>query len=321
MKKILASFSHAFHNIRSHFFHTLLSVLGIVIGVAALVSILSLIDGMERYAKEQITKTTSLNAITINPNVFKRTNGVRIRKDTFAVLGYNDFKDLKETLTKPCSLNYMTSFTDIGQCDGKDVGAVFFALGSPFNASTIGIISGSAITQDEINDSSPKAAVNLAFIHNVDSTLKPEQITGKTIVVRNKSVTIATVIDDKSKDPHVGFPLTLLTTAYLHANPPSIVVEANNIEDVKELKDQVNSWISGRFKDISDFAVYTNETRVEQATQGFLLFRVIMGLIVGISVVVGGIGIMNVLLISITERTVEIGIRKAVGANRRDLIM
>jgi putative ABC transport system permease protein len=60
---------------------------------------------------------------------------------------------------------------------------------------------------------------------------------------------------------------------------------------------------------------------VEQIAKGFLLFRVIMGLIVGISVIVGGIGIMNVLLISITERTAEIGIRKAVGANRRDLIL
>jgi putative ABC transport system permease protein len=67
--------------------------------------------------------------------------------------------------------------------------------------------------------------------------------------------------------------------------------------------------------------VLTNDFRLEQATKGFLLFRVIMGLIVGISVVVGGIGVMNVLLISVTERTAEIGIRKASGANRRDIIL
>ncbi len=65
----------------------------------------------------------------------------------------------------------------------------------------------------------------------------------------------------------------------------------------------------------------TNDYRIQQATKGFLLFRVIMGLIVGISVVVGGIGVMNVLLISVTERTAEIGIRKATGANRKDIIL
>jgi putative ABC transport system permease protein len=60
---------------------------------------------------------------------------------------------------------------------------------------------------------------------------------------------------------------------------------------------------------------------VEQAAKGFKLFRIIMGLIVGISVLVGGIGVMNVLLISVTERTSEIGVRKAVGANKRDIIL
>jgi putative ABC transport system permease protein len=67
--------------------------------------------------------------------------------------------------------------------------------------------------------------------------------------------------------------------------------------------------------------VITNEFRVEQAARGFKLFRIIMGLIVGISVLVEGIGVMNVLLISVTERTAEIGVRKAVGANRRDIIL
>jgi putative ABC transport system permease protein len=65
IKKLVVSFLLTFGNIRAHFFHMLLSLLGIVIGVAVLVAILCLIDGMEDFAKDQITKTTSLKTIVI----------------------------------------------------------------------------------------------------------------------------------------------------------------------------------------------------------------------------------------------------------------
>ena len=82
LRKITNSFALAFANIRSNIFHTVLSVLGIVIGVAALVSILSLIDGMEEFARNQIAQTTSVNAISISSETHKLVNKVRIRRDT-----------------------------------------------------------------------------------------------------------------------------------------------------------------------------------------------------------------------------------------------
>ena len=64
-------------------FHTLLSILGMIIGVAALVSILSLIDGMEKFAKDQISKTTSLKSIALTTRSTKTVNGISVKKDSF----------------------------------------------------------------------------------------------------------------------------------------------------------------------------------------------------------------------------------------------
>src|SRR5690606_25702181 len=92
------------------------------------------------------------------------------------------------------------------------------------------------------------------------------------------------------------------------------------LRDVPTLKAEIERWLATRYGDTDDFRVFTYEGRVDQAVRGFRLFRVIMGMIVGISVLVGGIGVMNVLLISVTERTAEIGIRKAVGASRAHIV-
>src|SRR5689334_18866020 len=108
-RRLVQSFLLALGNIRSNLFHTVLSVLGIVIGVAALVSILSLIDGMEEFARAQITQTTSVNAIIIQTNSSREINGVKLKKDTFSVLDYEHFCELRGGLTKPADGMLRTS--------------------------------------------------------------------------------------------------------------------------------------------------------------------------------------------------------------------
>jgi putative ABC transport system permease protein len=85
----------------------------------------------------------------------------------------------------------------------------------------------------------------------------------------------------------------------------------------------VEGWLARRFGPAwkERVNVATNRARVEQAQQGMLLFKLFMGALTGISLLVGGIGIMNVLLASVIERTREIGIRKAAGAQHRHILM
>ena len=322
LQKIANSFGLAFANIRSNLFHTFLSVLGIVIGVAALVSILSLIDGMEGLAREQISSTTSLNAIMVQSNSHKNVNDVRIKRDTFYVIDYDHFKELRNTLTKPADGIYRTSLAgEVVLSDGKRIGAYAWTSASPIRSDTAKFM-GAIYQIEDVDQKRNVVVVNQAF---VNAALKDRVIVslGQTISFLGKELKIIGIVPEpKVKAPQIYFPITLLTSNELQSSPPMIYFDAKRTEDIPVLKEEVTNWLNKKYGNVQEnFAIQTNDFRIEQATRAFLLFRVIMGLIVGISVIVGGIGVMNVLLISVTERTAEIGIRKATGANRRDIIL
>jgi putative ABC transport system permease protein len=320
-RKIIQSFLLAFQNIRSNFFHTFLSVLGIVIGVAALVSILSLIDGMQEYAKSQIASTTSLNVINITSDPFKRMEGITIRKDSVTFLQYQDFMDLQASLSRPAkSYLYQRTARELN-IEGDTIKTAGFVTGV-IGLETDSVLIGRSLTQDDIGNKTEVCILSETLAKTLSGKGKVDGLLGKKVTYLNWSFTIIGVAHLKyAQWPELFFPFSLLTETDLKKNLPQCLVEAESVEDVSLLKGEINSYLEKRFSDKHDFKVVTNDFRLEQATRGFLLFKVIMGLIVGISVVVGGVGVMNVLLISVTQRTAEIGIRKATGANKRDIVL
>ncbi|QCR23744.1 ABC transporter permease [Pontibacter sp. SGAir0037] len=324
LKKILLSFLMALQNTRARLLHTLLSVLGIVIGVAALVVVLSLIDGLEKYAHEQISSTTSLNSIMIATNTNKRVNNVWLKKENYAYFTHNDFAQLAASLSYPASGfigNRQNAEVTIAE-QGLAVGALLVGKGAS-SWHEAAIWHGKPFSENDIAERNPVAYVNFAFARQVLGKDSAQYILGRTIVFKEKQLKIIGVlVDDNTQTPEVYFPITILTDEELKTVPPVCMIEAKSVENVPALKTEVEAWLTNHFKsDSTDFNVGTNEARVAQAAQGFLLFRVVMGLIVGISVLVGGIGVMNVLLISVTERTVEIGVRKAMGAKKSDIML
>lgn len=319
-RRILQSFLLAFQSIRSNLFHTFLSVLGIVIGVGALVSILSLIDGMEEYARGQITQTSSLNAIIIQMKVHKNVNGISLRKDTFSVIDYEHLKELQKSLTKPTRPQIRVYMTGEVQLDTQKIVAYAWAMIQPVWSDTAKY-SGALIAEEHSAGKNSIAVVNREFVKLAKTS--DQAMIGRTIIFRGRKLkVIGVTVESKNKSPQIYLPAALLSEKELRTNVPDIFLDAEKTEDIPELKKEITTWLNKNYKNAEDdFTLITNDFRIQQAAQGFLLFKIIMGMIVGISVVVGGVGVMNVLLISVTERTAEIGIRKAVGANRRDIIL
>ena len=320
-RRIIQSFLLAFQNIRANFFHTLLSILGIVIGVAALVSILSLIDGMQEYAKSQIATTTSLNMININSDPFKRVNGISIRKDSVTYLNYKDFLDLRASLSRPAKSYLFQRTPRELNVDGDTIKTAGYATGV-IGLEVDSVLVGRAFGQEDIENQNQVCVLSEALAKTLSGKGSINDLIGKKITCMNWTFTIIGVAHLKyAQGPELFFPFTLFSESELKKILSQCIIEAESVEDIALLKEEITGFLTKRFSEKHDFKIVTNEFRLEQATRGFLLFKIIMGLIVGISVVVGGIGVMNVLLISVTQRTAEIGIRKAVGANKRDIIL
>jgi putative ABC transport system permease protein len=313
----------AVSTIYGHFFHTLLSILGMVIGVAALVAILCLIDGMEKYAKEQINTTTSLNSVLISSQPTKNMNGIVVMKDSFAYINYEQFQRIRQSLTKP-AFSYLLSSQSlevelIGK--SKKIATMFHGCSETFRPGTE-IKSGRAFDSLDFKNRSSLVVVNTIFAEAIAGKDSVSYSIGRQLNVNGRIASIIGVVGSKSEKPEIFLPIALFSKTEFKTHPPTMVIEAENIEDIESIKLSLSDQLKKEFGDgVSDLGIMTNGFRLEQAEKGFRLFRVIMGLIVGISVIVGGIGVMNVLLISVTQRTSEIGVRKAMGAKRKDIML
>lgn len=323
LKKMVNPFVQASESIRANIFHTFLSVLGIIIGVAALVSILSLIDGMEQYAKDQISSTTDLKSIQIESVTFKRVNQINIPKDTFPYFNLQNYTKLKSELKGVARGVLVSRHTEelVLEGDTSKTAAYISGMTADFNEKTQ-IAHGQLFSAAQVRQKDSVAIINFSLAKELAGEGDPKALLGKSIRTKALSLQIIGILKENDRPAgHVMLPISLLSDQDLYNNPPDIYIEAESVENVQALKTQIQDWLKLEYPQLhSDFNVVTNEFRVDQVTKGFVLFRVIMGLIVGISILVGGIGVMNVLLISVTERTSEIGIRKAMGANRRDIL-
>ena len=322
LKKIKLSFSLAILNIRGRLFHTILSVLGIVIGVAALVAILSLIDGMEKYANEQISSTTSLESIIIRSEPYTTVNNIRLRKDTFAVMDYTHFEILSKSIQHPAKFYLTLDDASEIRIEDKKIGAYITAFAST-EKNNERFAFGQSFKSSDFKEKNQVVIINYLLAKEITGGKEIKYALGKTIQYKGMDLKITGILEkDKKKVMQLYIPITLFSNTHLISNPPTCMIVAGNVLNVHKIKEEAAKWLKSNYTTgEKDFVIYTNEQRVKQAAQGFLLFRVIMGMIVGISVIVGGIGVMNVLLISVTERTTEIGVRKAVGAKKTDILL
>ena len=323
IRNIGKSASIALQNIKANPLHTFLSTLGIIIGIASLVAILAVGDGLEKFGREQISSTTSLEFMSINSQQTEVVDDIRVPLKERTPLSYEDFKELESVIGDRGVLSMSNNRTGVVQIEGDTSSSSAFLLGhaESFIETAEFDLEGRFYTEDEVRSGERVTVLTRALADRLAST---ESVLNKHILIEGEPFQVIGIISNEflAERMTAYYPITLFEFVDGRVSYPDMLFRANVVEELPSAQEDAKRVLSERYE-ASDkkFRVATNEGRIAQFQQSILIFKLVMGMITGISVLVGGIGVMNVLLISVTERTREIGIRKATGAKRTDILM
>jgi putative ABC transport system permease protein len=309
---------------------TVLSTLGVIMGVGSLVAVLSIGDGVEAFAREQIESTTDLQAMMIAPVTFDMVDHLRVPRTDYPVFGLQDVQSLSATLKDAAVVALVTEGSARFAPDMARARGVTVTATTPGAAHLMKqpLLAGRFFTDAEVRDSARVAVVSAPMVDVIDLGGKPADVIGRSIRLETTELEIIGVSPDLSRQAFLAayIPATIASIGLapsLSPRAPSIYVRAGDVVNVPAVKSSVESWLTATHGSWKGRASVSGGEgmRLDQARQAILIFKIVMGAFAGISLVVGGIGIMNVLLAAVTERTREIGIRKATGARNRDILV
>ena len=323
------AFAETFRNLRINFFQTFLSVLGIIIGVGALVAMLAMIDGLEYWAQSQIAEQSSLENIAVTANTGTQIDGVYTQRDTIAELTPALMAELLDSLPHPATGQLTYQSTTVGyNADSLKMGLRYQAITLPLLEPVPDslFIAGDLFTTEQALAGERVAMVNSTLARRLLSFSDTAAVNavGRYVHLFGDSLRVTGVYEDgQSVNLSLVFPLATMPLLADAPTPrPAMNLALAEVDKVLPAEEYTKGFLARRFSDINDpVQVMTQTFYLEGLSKALLVFRLVMGFLIGIAVVVGGVGVMNVLLMSIAERTPEIGVRKAVGANRRNIIV
>jgi putative ABC transport system permease protein len=305
--------------LRANPLRAILSTLGIIIGVAALVAVLSLGDGMERMARDRIAET-NLQFVTVSPQTTRVVDGVRLPRPDTLLLGEKDLPSVTAVLPEGSEVSLAATGRALVQgWDGSQHGSEITAVsGADTPDPFLGRVPAGAAPASG-------AMVSRTLAERLAGDDSLGTVTGRSIRVNGSELAIVGVFDLPD-----GIEAAMVTVPVEGASEvlgvPTVVttlrIRAPSVEEVSDARTALEGWLDEHNPGSRDrVSIGTYHGYLEELQRAILIFKIFMGAITGISLLVGGIGIMNVLLSSVLERTREIGIRKSIGANRRDILL
>jgi putative ABC transport system permease protein len=314
---------------------SVLTIIGIIIGIAAVIAVIAVGQGTTVLIKQQVNSMGN-NVLMISPGS-AQSGGVHFGGGSGSTLTFKD----GEAIAKECGAVLAVSpvVRAGGQVIYKDknwrsslqgVGLDYLTIRSQ----TISI--GAFFTESDINNAVKNCIIGGIIVDNIFPDEAPEDIIGKTIRIRSVPFKVVGILDRKGasalgqdQDDVILAPWSTVSRFFERSSFNNTVgmlmASARSTELIPQAKAEIKALLRERhdLKDGADddFTIRDMTELTDMITTISTQMTILLAIIASISLIVGGIGIMNIMLVSVTERTREIGVRMAVGARGRDILL
>jgi len=341
--KIIRDILLGIENLLLHKLRSFLTMLGVVFGVGSVVAMLSVGEGASKHALEQIKKLGSNNIILTGIKAVDEESSAGSTRSFLSIYGltYEDFQRLKETFSTvkhavPVKLIRKKGYLGEKVLELRVVGTTpkwFDLIQRP-------IIAGRTLLPADEEKQAPVAVLTeygarrlLATENTIGQNLRIGSDTFMIVgIVKSEGGTAANIqIPDQEVDAYIPIDVARVYYGDISFRRTSgsferekvelhqVIIQVDNTESVEPTAKAIETMLK-LFHKQKDYTISVPLALLKQAKATKRTFNIVLGSIACISLLVGGIGIMNIMLASVTERTREIGIRRAIGAKRKQII-
>ncbi len=320
----------ALSSLRSNKLRSFLTVLGILIGVASVIAVVAITEGLDRYMSEKVLALGSKSFyIQKMPDVItSRSQWLEMRKR----------KDITESdlelVRRACpscgeigAQVYTAQQAKYGRTTQRGVQIIGITENIPRIGSPRDVSAGRPLIPDDIDSARPVAVIGSDVADALFGLMEP---LGKTIQIAGHPVTVVGVAEKKgsvfgdSQDNFAWIPISTFQKMFGSRRSLVIQIEARSMAELERAQDEARVAVRVRrhlsYGEPDDFALETGQSVMDlwnSITRGLYVVTIV---VTAMSLLIGGIVVMNIMLVSVTERIREIGVRKALGARRRDIL-
>lgn len=320
----LEIFSSALKNLSGNRLRSGLTMLGVIIGVASVIAMSSIVEGGKNLTVEMIEKMGT-NLLSVRP---KKLNDEELRAFSGRSRGlrYGDADVVKRTIPYARAVTpVITLSSHLSYGDHAYSGMVEGVEETYREIRNYDVETGRFLSSEDMAQFKKVVVLGKDVVKELFSEASP---LGSNIKINDHRFTVIGVLKEKGALHGINYDETVLipvSTAikFLKGNDElnSFIVKVDERRNMKKTDQMIKNLLLQRHDRVEDFSIRSQDELVRNTELIIFTFRVILGGTAALSLLVGGIGIMNIMLVTVTERTTEIGLRKAVGASSRMILI